>query len=131
MCLEPFDILLIQLGLLIAAGYAFAVFVYVKKPAYRSAIVKGVLLWAVLWILLGISTTADFLRRNGNSEAFEGTLWVGLPLTLVVDSDISRRLLGYETQFFMAQFLFFVNWCGVFATLAIGAKALLRRIARR
>ena len=57
--------------------------------------------------------------------------WVGLPLTFVVDLEIFRRLLGYKTQYFIELFLFFVNWCGVFATLAIGAKALRRRIARR
>ena len=88
MTMEPFDILLIQLGLLTAAGYAFSLFVYVKKPAYRPAIIKGVLLWAVLWLLFAISATADFL--HGNSEAFEGLWWVGLPLTLVVESDIFR-----------------------------------------
>ena len=128
MCLEPIDILLIQLGLLVAAGYAFAVFVYVKKPAYRSAIMKGVLLWAVLWILLGVSATADFLR--GNPETFEGLVWVGLPLTLVVDLDMSRRFFGYRTQYFIAQFLFFANWCWVFATGAVGIKALCRRCRR-
>ena len=129
MCLEPFEIMLIQFGLLVAASYAFAIFVYVKKPAYRSAIIKGVLLWAALWILAAILWTTDFLR--GNSEVFEGMFWVGLPLTFVVDLEIFRRLLGYKTQYFIELFLFFVNWCGVFATLAIGAKALRRRISSR
>ena len=129
MSLEPFELMLIQFGLLVAASYAFAVFVYVKKPAYRSAIMKGVLLWAVLWILLGILWTMDFLR--GNSEVYEGMFWTGLPLTRAVESETFRRLLGYKTQYFIELFLFFVNWCGVFATLAIGAKALRRRIARR
>ena len=129
MCMEPFDLILIQFGLLVAASYAFALFVYVKRPAYRSAITKGILLWAVLWILFGISATVEFLR--GNSEVYEGLFWVGLPLTFPVELDMFRRLLGFKTLYFMALFLFFVNWCGVFATLAIGAKALRRRIARR
>ena len=127
--LEPFDLVMIWLGLLMAAGYAFAVWVYWKKPAYRSAIVKGVLLWAALWLLLAILWTADFLC--GNSEVFEGLWWVGLPLTREVDSEIFRRLLGYKTRYFIALFLFFVNWCWVFATLAIGVKAIRRRIVRR
>ena len=124
MTMEPFDILLIQLGLLVAAGYAFAVWVYWKKPAYRSAIVKGVLLGAALWLLLAILWTADFLR--GNSEVFEGLFWTGLPLTFVVDTDIFRRLFGYKTLYFMALFLFFANWCWVFAAVAAGIKALCR-----
>lgn len=128
MTMEPFDILLIQLGLTVAAGYAFAAWVYWKKPAYRSAIVKGVLLWAALWLLFAISCTVDFLR--GNSEVFEGLLWVGLPLTFTVELDMFRRLLGYKTGYFMALFLFFVNWCGVFAALAAGLKALFRRLRR-
>ena len=111
------------------ASYAFAVFVYVKKPVYRRAVIKGVLLWAVLWLLAAILWTTDFL--HGNSEVFEGMFWVGLPLTFVVDLEIFRRLLGYKTQYFIELFLFFVNWCGVFATLAIGAKALRRRISSR
>ena len=129
MTMEPFDILLIQLGLLTAAGYAFSLFVYVKKPAYRPAIIKGVLLWAALWLLLAILWTADFLR--GNPEVFEGLWWVGLPLTRVVDSDTFRRFFGYRTQYFIALFLFFANWCGIFAAAAAGLKALRRRIARR
>ena len=32
MSLEPFELMLIQFGLLVAASYAFAVFVYVKSP---------------------------------------------------------------------------------------------------
>ena len=124
MTMEPFDILLIQLGLLVAAGYAFAVWVYWKKPAYRSAIVKGVLLGAALWLLLAILWTVDFLR--GNSEVFEGLFWTGLPLTFVVDTDIFRRLFGYKTLYFMALFLFFANWCWVFAAVAAGIKALCR-----
>ena len=128
MTMEPFDILLIQLGLLIAAGYAFSLFVYVKKPAYRPAIIKGVLLWAVLWLLFAISATVDFLR--GNPEVLEGLFWVGLPLTLVVDSDMFRRLFGYRTQYFIALFLFFVNWCGIFAAAAAGLKVLCRRCRR-
>ena len=126
--LEPFDLVMIQLRLLMAAGYAFAVLVYWKKPAYRSAIMKGVLLWAALWLLLAILWTADFLR--GNSEVFEGLWWVGLPLTREVDSEIFRRLLGYKTQYFIALFLFFANWCWVFAAGAAGIKALCRRCRR-
>ena len=128
MSLEPFEIMLIQFGLLVAASYAFAVFVYVKKPAYRPAIIKGVLLWAARWLLLAISATADFLR--GNPEVFEGLGWVGLPLTLVVDLDIFRRRLGYKTLYFIALFLFFANWCGIFAAGAAGLKALCRRCRR-
>ena len=86
--LEPFELMLIQFGLLVAASYAFAIFVYVKKPAYRSAVMKGVLLWAVLCILFGILWTADFLR--GNSEVYEGLLG-GLPLTFAVDPEMFRR----------------------------------------
>ena len=126
--LEPFDLVMIWLGLLMAAGYAFAVWVYWKKPAYRSAIVKGVLLWAALWLLLAILWTADFLR--GNPEVFEGLWWVGLPLTREVDSDIFRRLFSYKTLYFMALFLFFANWCWVFADGAAGIKALCRRCRR-
>lgn len=128
MSLEPFELMLIQFGLLVAASYAFAVFVYVKKPAYRSAIMKGVLLWAVLWILLGILWTMDFLR--GNSEVYEGMFWTGLPLTRAVESETFRRLLGYKTQYFIELFLFFVNWCGIFAAAAAGLKALCRRCRR-
>ena len=129
MSLEPFELMLIKFGLLVAASYAFAIFVYVKKPAYRSAVMKGILLWAVLWILFGISATVEFLR--GNSEVYEGLFWVGLPLTFVVELDMIRRLFGYKTRYFIALFLFFANWCGVFATLATGAKAIRRSIARR
>jgi len=114
-----FAILLAALFLLVGFGYAFSIFVYCRHASYRPAIIKGLIVWLILWALLAVDVVAN---RDGHFEGFEGAWWVGLPTTYPLELDFIRRALSFKTRGHISLVLLWLNWAGTFAAAAVVFK---------
>lgn len=128
MIIEKFDILMVELFLLVSFSYAFSICVYIRRVSYRPAIIKGLLVWLILWALLSISAISEF--RSGNPEASEGALILGLPTSLPLELEFMRGALSYEAQFYISNVLILLNWAGIFALAAVVFKKAASRFRR-
>ena len=120
MITASFAILLAALFLLVGFGYVFSIFVYCRHASYRPAIIKGLIVWLILWVLLSISVISEF--RSGNPEASEGALILGLPTSLPLDLKFMRDVLSCEASFYISNVLILLNWAGTFAAAAVVFK---------
>ena len=128
MIIEKFDILMVELFLLVSFSYVFSICVYIRRVSYRPAIIKGLLVWLILWALLSISAISEF--RSGNPEASEGALILGLPTSLPLELEFMRGALSYEAQFYISNVLILLNWAGIFALAAVVFKKAASRFRR-